>query len=277
MFRNQAAKPVDWVSVRVALVALLFAAGTVMLIARAYKLQISDSDTLRKHAEKRRTKVIHLEARRGAIFDRSGDQIAVSLEVNSVYAKPRHIVDKKDTARVLAEILAMDYADVSKKLGEDKTFVWIQRRVSPLLADRVRKAGLPGIMIGTEYQRFYPLKSFASNVIGFAGMDSTGLEGLELYYDQDLKVDPIPVTAQLDALGRPVMFTAMGQDPKRRDLHVTLDRNSTVHRGKGTGRSRPELQGQERCGCGHGRRFGRDPGAGRESLIQHKCVSESES
>jgi cell division protein FtsI (penicillin-binding protein 3) len=225
MFRNQPVKPIDWVSVRVALVALLFAVGAVMLIARAYKLQISEADALRKDAEKRRTRVIHLEARRGAIFDRSGDQIAVSLEVNSVYAKPKQVVNITETAQALAGILGVDSAEISKKLGENKPFVWIQRRVLPLHADKVRKAGFPGIMIGTEYQRFYPLKSFAANVIGFAGLDSTGLEGLELFYDQDLKVEPIPVTAQVDALGRPVILTAMGQDPKRRDLHVTLDRN----------------------------------------------------
>ena len=52
----------------------------------------------------------------------------------------------------------------------------------------------------TEYQRFYPLKTLAAHTVGFAGIDSTGLEGLELYYDKDLKADPIPVTAQRDAL-----------------------------------------------------------------------------
>lgn len=223
MYRNK--KPVDWVAFRIALVAVAFALVTVLLTVRAYKLQVSDAEALQKRAERQRTLVIHLESRRGAILDRSGEQLAVSLEVNSIYAKPRKIVDKKETARTLAEILEMDEKEILKKLDEDKTFVWIQRRVSPLVAEKVKKAELQGVMTGTEYQRFYPLKSFAAHAVGFAGLDSSGLEGLELYYDQDLKVDPIPVTAQRDALGRPVMFTAVGQDPKRRDLHLTLDRN----------------------------------------------------
>ncbi|HMK35553.1 MAG TPA: penicillin-binding protein [Desulfomonilaceae bacterium] len=223
MYRSK--KPVNWVAFRIALVAALFAAGTVLLTVRAYRLQVSDADTLKKRADKQRTRVIHLESRRGAILDRSGEQLAVSLEVNSIYAKPRKVVDKKDTARTLAEILEMDEKEILKKLDEDKTFVWIQRRVSPLVAEKVKKSELQGVIIGTEYQRFYPLKSLAAHAVGFAGLDSSGLEGLELLYDQDLKVDPIPVTAQRDALGRPVMFTAIGQDPKRRDLHLTLDRN----------------------------------------------------
>ncbi len=225
MSPNPKEKPINWIAVRIALIALVFAMGTVILSVRAYRLQISDAETLKKRADKQRTKVIHLEARRGAIFDRSGEQIAVSLEVNSIYARPKRIQDKKETAHILGQILEMDADEIAKKLSDDKTFVWIQRRVSPLLAEQVRKSDLQGIMIGSEYHRFYPLKSLASHVIGFAGMDSNGLEGIELAYDQELKVDSIPVTAQTDALGRPVMFTAMGRDAKRRDIHLTLDRN----------------------------------------------------
>jgi cell division protein FtsI (penicillin-binding protein 3) len=223
MYRSE--KPINWVAIRIALVAVIFATGSILLTVRAFRLQVTDAEALKKRADRTRTRVIHLDSRRGSILDRSGDQLAVSLEVSSVYAEPRKIVDKKETARALGEILEMDSKEVLKKLNRGKPFVWIQRRVSPLLAERVKQAELQGVMTGTEYQRFYPLKSFAAHAVGFAGLDSSGLEGLELNYDQDLRVDPIPVTAQRDALGRPVMFTAMGQDPKRRDLHLTLDRN----------------------------------------------------
>jgi len=218
-------KPINWVAVRIALVAVVFAVGTVVLMVRAYRLQIADADALRKKADKQRTRILYLEARRGMILDRSGEQLAASLEVNSVYAKPRKIVDKKDTARKLAEILEMEDKEVLSKLEEDKAFVWIQRRVSPLVADKIKQADLQGVLTATEYQRFYPLKGFAAHAVGFAGIDSRGLEGLELFYDQDLKADPVPVTAQRDALGRPVMFASVGRDPRRRDLHLTLDRN----------------------------------------------------
>ncbi len=223
MYRE--AKPVNWESVRIAIIAVAFAAGTVLLLASAYRLQVSKADLLRNLAEKQRTRVLKLEARRGMILDRSGEQMAASLEVNSIYARPREIKDKKRTAEKIAHLLEIDPKETLSKLREDKAFVWMRRRVSPLMADRVKQADLRGVSAVKEYQRFYPLKSFAAHAMGFAGIDSRGLEGLELYYDGDLKADPIPVTAQSDAMGRPVIFAAIGRNPKRKDLHLTLDRN----------------------------------------------------
>ncbi len=219
------AKPINWAAFRIALVAVAFAAATVLLVVRAYRLQVSDAESLKSLADKQRTRVLHLEARRGMILDRTGDQMAASLEVDSIYARPRKITDKKTTARKLAELLDVNEKDILGKLEDNRAFVWIQRRVSPLTAEKIKEADLRGILSAKEYKRFYPLKSSAAHAIGFAGIDSQGLEGLELSYDKDLKVDPVPVTAQRDALGRPVMFAAIGQDPKRRDLHLTLDGN----------------------------------------------------
>lgn len=224
MYRD--AKPINWVAVRIAAIAVLFALGTVCLIVRSYRLGVTDAESLQKKAEKERKMVLHLEARRGMIVDRSGEPMAASMEVTSVYARPSKVQDKPRAAKLLAEALEMDEKEIAEKLNnEKKPFVWLARRVSPLVAAKVTKADLPGIDTVPEYQRFYPMRKLASHAVGFAGMDSRGLEGLELYYDEDLKADPIPVTAQRDALGRPVMFAAVGQVPKRRDLHLTLDRN----------------------------------------------------
>jgi cell division protein FtsI (penicillin-binding protein 3) len=223
MYRSE--KPINWVSVRIALVAVLFATATVVLVVRAYSLHFSQAESLKHRADKQRTKVLLLEARRGMILDRTGDQLAASLEVDSIYARPRKIADKKLAARKLSGILEMPGNDVLSKLREDKAFVWIKRRVSPFVAERIKRANVEGVFSVKEYKRFYPLKSSAAHTIGFAGIDSRGLEGLELYYDRDLKSEPIPVTAQRDALGRPVMFELVSRNPGRRDMHITLDRN----------------------------------------------------
>lgn len=216
-------KPIQWVSVRIAIVAFAFAAAAGGLLVRAYRLHVSDADALKKRAEKQRTMVLQLEARRGMILDRTGEQMAASLEVRSVYARPRKVLDKQFAARTLAGILDMDEKAILKKLQEDRAFVWLQRRVSPLVADKVKAADIEGVATETEFHRFYPFKDLAAHALGFAGMDSRGLEGLELSYDADLRADPVPITAQRDALGRPVMFAAVGLDPKRRDIHLTLD------------------------------------------------------
>lgn len=223
MYRDR--KPINWVAIRMAAVAVLFAASTVLLVVRAYRLAVVDAEELKKLADRQRKMFLHLEARRGMILDRSGEPMAASIEVTSVYLRPHKIADKKKTAPILAEALQMDEKEVMDKLSKDKAFVWLQRAVSPLVAAKIAKADLQGVFTATEYQRFYPLRKLAAHAVGFANVDSKGLEGLELQYDQDLKADPVPVTAQRDALGRPVMFAAIGQDTKRRDLHVTLDRN----------------------------------------------------
>ncbi|MFH0821875.1 MAG: penicillin-binding transpeptidase domain-containing protein [Pseudomonadota bacterium] len=218
-------KRINWIGFRIALVGSLFALGTLVLIMRAYQLQVTEAEQLQARANKARTRVLQLEGRRGALLDRSGEQIAASLEVTSIFARPHRVEDKKSAAKVLAESLEMESDEVLKKLEENKPFVWIQRRVSPLMADKVSKADLKGVFSVKEHKRFYPLKSLAAHVIGFAGMDSAGLEGLELYYDRDLKADPVPITAQRDALGRPVMFTGPARAPNRLDVHLTIDRN----------------------------------------------------
>ena len=221
-------RKINWVAFRIVLVALIFGVGASLLVSRAYKLHITESEGLLRKAEKQRTRVITLESRRGLILDRSGEQLAASLEVNSIYARPRRITDateRKDAATKLSELLDMDVREVLSKLKEDRPFVWIKRRVSPYVAEKVKRADLEGIFIGSEYSRFYPLKKFAAHAIGFAGMDSKGLEGLELFYDDYLKTEPIPVTGQKDALGRPVMFNLRGEAPVRNDIYLTLDRN----------------------------------------------------
>ncbi len=223
MYRNK--NTTNCIPFRIVVVAVLFAFGTAILVVRAYRLHVTQADRLRKHADKQRTKVIHLEARRGMIVDRSREPLAASLEVKSIYARPSLIADKEKTAHSLADALEMDEQEVLAKLKEDKSFVWVRRPIPPAMAEKLKAYHFTGVFAETEYGRFYPQRNLAAHVIGFSGTDSKGLEGLELFYDKDLKADPIPVTAQRDARGRPVMFAAMGVTPKRRDLHLTIDRN----------------------------------------------------
>ena len=188
MFRNK--PPINWMVVRIVIVAMVFGVAAAILIARAHRLHVVDSESLKKRAEKQRTMNIHLEARRGFIFDRTGEQLAASLEVDSVYARPKKLSDKTQRIKIadsLSRILDMDRREILTKIEEDKPFVWVKRRVSPFTADKIRKVNLPGIYTDPEYQRFYPLKNFAAHTIGFAGIDSKGLEGLELFYDNLLK------------------------------------------------------------------------------------------
>lgn len=221
MYRYE--KPINWIGVRIAAVAAVFALVTVLLLIRAYRLQIIDAERLKALAEKQRTESVKLNGRRGAILDRSGEFLAASPDVKSIYARPRQISNVKGAAKALAEVLEDDEEEMLKKLQTNKPFVWIERKASPHAAERVMEANIEGVGTDKEYNRVYPLKSLAAHAIGFASIDSEGLEGLELYYDRDLKNLSVPATAPRDARGRPVMFTGWTRTPSRRDLHLTLD------------------------------------------------------
>ncbi|MGC8657826.1 MAG: hypothetical protein ACP5U1_02020, partial [Desulfomonilaceae bacterium] len=126
MFRKH---NINWTVVRIIAVGSMFAMAAIVLTARAYRLQVIDSQVLKKRAEKQRSMNINLESRRGFIFDRSGEQLAASLEVDSVYARPRKISSDKARGQVaenLSKILDMDKNNIEKKLEEEKPFVWIK-------------------------------------------------------------------------------------------------------------------------------------------------------
>jgi cell division protein FtsI/penicillin-binding protein 2 len=175
MYRN--AKPINWVALRIALVALIFAAGTVLLVVRVYRLQVSHAEPLKEHAAKLRTRVPHLEARRGMILDRSGDQMAASLEVDSIYARPRKIKAKRLTAHKLAELLGVDENDVLRKLDDSRSFVWIKRRVSPLGRGKDKTIGFARRALCQRIQTVLPTEEFSGPCYRICRYRLTGPRG----------------------------------------------------------------------------------------------------
>jgi cell division protein FtsI (penicillin-binding protein 3) len=218
-------QPIKWAEIRICLVAAAFAFGAAVLAIRAYRLHVHDAEALQKRADKQRTRALQVEVKRGMILDRRGEQLAASIEATSICAAPRRITDKKRTARAVADLLETKEEEIRGRLDEDKAFVWLRRRVQPTAAEKVKTANLQGVFSLTEFRRFYPQRSLAAHAIGFAGVDSKGLEGVELYYDADLRTDQGPVTSQSDALGRPIIFTGVSKTQDRRDLVLTLDRS----------------------------------------------------
>src|SRR5262249_53722811 len=145
---------------------------------------------------------VELPPKRGRILDRTGVTIGASAEIASVYANPRQIgVRARAEARELAEILHLDAADLEKRLRSHRFFTWVKRRVLPEEAQRVREAGLDGIFLAKEPRRYYPNRSLGGPLLGWAGLDSVGQEGIELYYDKWLRGTKAQVSGLKDALG----------------------------------------------------------------------------
>jgi len=161
-----------------------------ILIIRLVYVQVIDYPHLSDLARRQHNVVIKLEPVRGSILDRNMKPFAFSINLESIYANPRQIKDPVRAAYVLSDILGLDHSSLVKKFTQDKAFVWVKRKVSPEVAEKVKALKLSFIGFVKEPKRFYPNERMACHVVGFAGVDNLGLEGIEMTYDQFLRGKP---------------------------------------------------------------------------------------
>ncbi|MBN1353798.1 MAG: hypothetical protein JW994_03915 [Candidatus Omnitrophica bacterium] len=165
---------------------------------------------------------IKLEPRRGNIYDRLMRVLAVYLDTPSVYAVPKEITDKEGVAKTAADALDLDRDGVLDKIKRDNYFVWLRRKVDRDTADRVKGLGTEGIYLINEPKRFYPCGKLACHIIGLTGIDNTGLEGLELYYNKELMGEAGWRKSFRDAKQREIISLEDGYLPPRDGNGVVL-------------------------------------------------------
>jgi len=210
---------------RLGLAKILFIALVAIVGGRAVHLQIWQGESFKRLGERQHLKEWIVLPKRGAVFDRAGEPLALSLESQSVYARPHRIQDAEAMSRSLAQILSLDLNEVRQKLQAAKPFVWIKRQVSPAEADRIQALNLEGLGMFYEPNRYYPQGQLAGQVIGFVNRDSEGLEGLELQYNDYIRGETGSSLIERDALGRRVLVQGVEglQIPPGGDIHLTLD------------------------------------------------------
>lgn len=172
---------------RIFILIILIAFICFLLICRLFYLQFILSNKMRAKAENEIVKIIQVELARGTIFDRNLKELAISIEVDSVYAQPKEIQAPYTTAIKLAHILNINPKTVYAKLTSKASFVWIKRKITTAQSQKISVLNIKGIGFLKEYKRFYPKNELAAQVIGFAGLDNKGLEGIELTHDRDLR------------------------------------------------------------------------------------------
>jgi stage V sporulation protein D (sporulation-specific penicillin-binding protein) len=210
---------------------LLFAALILLagLVLRVLYLQVFMAGWLKKSAEEQRFRALTVLPRRGTIYDRLGNELAISVDGDSVYAIPaeigfenKHVTagmseaekrisadqEKTEIANIVAGILVLDPNRVKRLITSGASFVWIKRKASIEEVDQLRlrlndkNSRIHGIEIAQKAQRFYPQSSLAGQVLGISGIDNQGLEGLERQYDQYLRGVPGSDQAEFDTTGR---------------------------------------------------------------------------
>jgi cell division protein FtsI (penicillin-binding protein 3) len=201
---------------------ILLAFGT--LAARSVYLQVVRNDFLQQKGESRYARVIELSATRGRIADRSGDMLAVSTPVKSVWAIPEDARLSPAQARELAGLLEMDVRELNRRLAAEKDFVFIKRQIPPDTAEKVAVLNLPGIHLQREYRRYYPAAEVTSHMLGFTGVEDKGQEGIELALDAQLAGKPGSRRVIKDRLGRIVEDVESIKPPQDgKDITLALD------------------------------------------------------
>ena len=174
---------------RINAVFLLFFTFLAFCIARLLFIQFFRASYLRNIAKKQYNLFVELEPRRGTIYDANLKPQAVNISIDSLYAAPNEIPDpdKELIIKQLTTILDTDYSFLKDKLYREKAFVWLARKITPGQTQAIKKLNIKGLGFIKETKRCYPNGYLASHLIGFAGLDNVGLEGVELLYDKSLK------------------------------------------------------------------------------------------
>jgi cell division protein FtsI (penicillin-binding protein 3) len=215
-----------WFRARIALLGVCVTFVATLVIVRAFHIQIASGDRLREMAEDQHLRHLRVSPRRGAIYDRHGAELAVSVDVDSVYANPRRLKameqDPRTVAKRIAKILDVDSDRLAKRLAADRYFVWIERRVTPHEATRIRELDIPGVELTAEARRYYPNRHLAAHLVGFADIDGRGIEGIELAYEKQLRGSDRRVEAIRDRRGHVVFADDMEDDRTIQGQSVVL-------------------------------------------------------
>jgi cell division protein FtsI (penicillin-binding protein 3) len=213
------------------LVCGFFLFWAVAISARLFWLQIIRHNDYLERADKQQQRTFEVAPRRGILYDRNMRELAMTVQVESIYAVPSEIDDQKGAARVLAAIVHNDPEDrltredqIAHRLDEGRSFAWVARRVTPEIATKVRALNIKGIYFQNEFQRFYPDNEIAAQVLGYVGVDDNGLGGLEGKFNGALHGVPGHMFTAMDARRRVLGSVAHEPEPGQ-NLQLTIDEN----------------------------------------------------
>ncbi len=196
------------------------------LAVRVAQLQVLSGNRYKDLALRQTTHTVPLPAQRGTIFDRDGRDLALSIELTSVYADPQDVIDPIAYAGQLAPILGVSEQTLEERLNaKDYEFQYLARRVNDATVARVRALDLPGVGFVPEQARQYPAGALGGSLIGEVGGEGVGLSGLEKLYENVLRGRDGEVVVERDQEGQEIPNTASHQRDARRgrDIVLTLD------------------------------------------------------
>ncbi|EPE37728.1 peptidoglycan synthase [Candidatus Photodesmus katoptron] len=202
----------------------------IILVGRIGYIQILEPDQLIYQGDMRSVRAKTLHFARGIISDRNGEPLAISVPVEAVWADPIAIFKGnalEDLKRwyALADVLKLRREELIKKIEEnhDRRFIYIQRQVTPVIANYIRKLNLVGIGLKSESRRYYPTGEVSAHVIGVVGIDGYGLEGIEYSYNKWLTGEVGRRVIRKDHYGRVIENISLEEREEGKPLKLTID------------------------------------------------------
>ncbi|GAC1654197.1 MAG: penicillin-binding protein [Acidobacteriaceae bacterium] len=209
---------------RLYVVAVVCAFWLAAITARLLWVQVYKYPAWMARAAKQQERTFDVSPKRGIIYDRNGNPLAMSIEVESLFAVPQEVPDKVSTSQILGEVLKIDSKDLLARLQNPtyKNFTWVARKLDSDTAQRVRTLNLKGVSFAQESKRFYPKHELAAQVLGGVGMDDKGTAGVELAEDEALHGIEGRAMVSVDAKHRSV--SRVEKEPESgENLVLTID------------------------------------------------------
>lgn len=196
---------------------------------RLFQLQILQASKYQAYAAEQRERDVTFPARRGAIFDRQGEPLAISVDLKTIFADPARVENARSAAQKLAPLIGMTSTELIPSLEgtfPGDRFEYVARQVLPKVARQVEALQLPGIYMQTEPKRYYPGGRLASHLLGFVNIDGSVLAGVERQYTQVLDGAAGRMTLEQDPQGRPLPQAEFTYEAPRpgRSLFLTIDK-----------------------------------------------------
>lgn len=194
---------------------------------RLIDLGVIKRSFLLKQSKARILRTINIPAHRGMITDRDGKPLAISAPVQSIWVNPKIFDASEQQLEQLSHLLKIPSIMIQQHIATMKhhDFVYLKRRISPELADKVKQLEIQGVFSQKEYRRYYPDGEISAHVVGLTNVDDQGQEGLELAYNRWLRGEPGKKEVLKDRMGHVVAEIALIKPPLRgRDLTLSIDR-----------------------------------------------------
>jgi cell division protein FtsI (penicillin-binding protein 3) len=199
------------------------------LVARAAFIQVVEPDRLRHEGDLRSVRVAHNEVQRGNITDRHGVELAVSVPVQTVWADPMRMHEQNGLSdkrrwQALAEVFNTPVETLLERVQDpSRRFVYLQRMVTPAVAEYVRQLSIPGVHLKNESRRFYPTGETTSHLVGITNIDGQGLDGIEAVYDGLLTGTPGQRRYRKDGSGRVIEELEVLQAEYPQNIALSID------------------------------------------------------